>query len=545
MLERLLSKWGFLLYFAVSLLLMGVYWGIGIVGWLNEFQAHQLFGGWYYPKLTALLLLIPTLLIAYPVGLLYDYLSGQGMFGQRSRDAAALRWPRKDMPSKGDKRKSPISIHANCPACQTAYTLGEHLHGKKVRCKKCGDVFLVKKTLSPSDELDEEEDEAAEAREQIQLRPRSSKRPAVYDDEEAPPRRQRKQDDEPSLSQRRRRWILVLALVGGCLTLCLAAGAAVLAIRYGRGMSEMFDSDFGGSWPVRTPPAGYGAGVPEDSIVTLHVIAVTDESTHDAIYGKATALADDGHASYICAARQGERMTVRLGLVRDPQACANKIDFGTVRGVSGRTINVVANRVEGPPPNADDLTMTLYDLKSPMGHRRHDAIQRLKTMAPNERRPEVVRALEEALRKDTNPFDREELVKMLAVWGGKDSVPALLKTLQSLEKHDFPARRAIFHALARLQDERACEPIAVYLEDFPSRHDAAEALKAMGPIAEKAALKRLEHPDQFLRQEVCDILAVIGTKESLPALEKVAAQNDFVVSGKAQTAIQAIKARQK
>lgn len=415
-------------------------------------------------------------------------------------------WPQKDKPPK--KRSDSKSIHATCPGCQTAYTFGERLHGKKVRCKKCGQVFLVKKTASSSPEFDEAEDDVTDTR---------------------------------------NRRVLILALVGGGLTLFVGAVllSAVLFPSLRSAVREQFDSDFRGSWPVPTPPAGYGAGIAEDNIVTLHVAGVADEIAQDAIYGKATALADDGNASFICAAREGNRMTVRLGIVRDPQACADKIDFGTVRRISGRTISVVAHTVEGPAPDADVVTRTLFDLKSPLASRREEAARRLKTMAPNERRAEVARALVEALMKDTNPFNRTEIMAALEVWGTKDSVPGLLNALKSLENHDVFTRQAIFRALARFRDERACEPIALYLEDLPSRHDAAEALKAMGPIAEKAVLKRLENPDPFLRQQVCEILAVIGTKESLPALKRVASQNDFVVSGPAQSAIQAIQARRK
>lgn len=319
----------------------------------------------------------------------------------------------------------------------------------------------------------------------------------------------------------------------------------MLAILRLPGVREQLDSDFRGAWPVPTPPAGYGAGITEDSIVTLHIAGVADQDAQDAIYGKAAALADDGNAGFICAARQGNRMTVRLGIVRDPKACADKIDFGTVRRISGRTISVLASKVEGPPADADVVTRTLFDLKSPLSSRREEAARRLKTMPPNERRAEVARTLVEALQKETNPFNRQEIMEALAVWGTKDAVPDMLKALHSLEKHDFVTRQAIFHVLARLKDERACEPIALYLEDLPSRHDAAEALKAMGSIAEKAVLKRLDKPDPFLRQQVCEILAAIGTKESLPALQKVVAENDFVVSGHAQRAIRAIKSRQK
>jgi HEAT repeat protein len=254
-------------------------------------------------------------------------------------------------------------------------------------------------------------------------------------------------------------------------------------------------------------------------------------------------LADGGRGG-TSSAHLGDRMTILVGPVRDPQACAGKIDFGTVRRVSGRTISVVAHKVEGLPPDTDAVTKAVHDLKSRHFMRRREAAERLKKMAPNARREEVARALQEALAKDdNNPFSQEEILEAFAVWGSKDSVPFLLNALA--EKQDPFTREAIMKALARFQDERACEPLALHLEDAMDRREAAEALKAMGPIAEKAVLKRLQHPDHWVRWEACKILRVIGTKESLAALEKATAEREGFVGDEARGAIQAIKARRK
>jgi HEAT repeat protein len=116
---------------------------------------------------------------------------------------------------------------------------------------------------------------------------------------------------------------------------------------------------------------------------------------------------------------------------------------------------------------------------------------------------------------------------------------------------DKDTRGDAMKALGRLKDERAAEPIAERLEDFFDRHGAEEALKQMGLVAEKAVLARLDHPDWQVRIAVCDVLGVIGTRQSIPPLEKVVAagkdpfsgQNHFVAK-KAEEAIKAIKARQ-
>jgi HEAT repeat protein len=97
-------------------------------------------------------------------------------------------------------------------------------------------------------------------------------------------------------------------------------------------------------------------------------------------------------------------------------------------------------------------------------------------------------------------------------------------------------------ALGRLKDERAAEPLARLLERVPDRHEAIEALTAMGPVAEKAVCQRLRHPGAFVRGDACAIL-IIGTRQSLPQLEEVVAAGDFFSKRNAEKAIQAIRAR--
>jgi hypothetical protein len=65
-------------------------WGIvtdtGIPGWINHAQV-AIWGDRYYQKFTFLIVLIGVLVIAFPAGILYDYLTGQGIFAQKSTDA--------------------------------------------------------------------------------------------------------------------------------------------------------------------------------------------------------------------------------------------------------------------------------------------------------------------------------------------------------------------------------------------------------------------------------------------------------------------------
>ncbi len=188
-------------------------------------------------------------------------------------------------------------------------------------------------------------------------------------------------------------------------------------------------------------------------------------------------------------------------------------------------------------PNADMLTRALHHLKSPSLHVRHEALRKLKDTLPDERRAEVVKALEPML-NDPDIFTRKWAVEAIGVWANKDDVPILLKAMR-----DGDTRHEAMKALGRLKDERAIEPIAQRLEEHSDLHEAGEALKSMGPMAEKAVLARLNHHDWFVRIMVCEILERIGTAQSIPALEG-AEVNDFSIKIQSRNAINAIKARQ-
>jgi HEAT repeat protein len=147
---------------------------------------------------------------------------------------------------------------------------------------------------------------------------------------------------------------------------------------------------------------------------------------------------------------------------------------------------------------------------------------------------------------DADHFTRLWAIEALGVWGTKDAVPSLLKAMKDKE-----SRGDAMKALGRLKDERAAEPIAERLEEFFDQHEAAEALKQMGPVAEKAVLARLNHHDLHVRITACDILAVIGTQKSIPPLEKVVAAGKdpfageaHLVAMKAEQAIKSIRSRQ-
>lgn len=196
--------------------------------------------------------------------------------------------------------------------------------------------------------------------------------------------------------------------------------------------------------------------------------------------------------------------------------------------------------MDNPFAEPRDLAEALDFLQNGDGLRRKvtvEWLQRQKVDAGKQR--QVVQALAARL-DDQDVGSRDALNKALAAWAGKDDIPVLIK---ALDKQSPFGKDALMEALVKLQDPRGIEEVAKRLTVDGDRHSAAKALKAAGPSAEKIVLPYLDNPVLFVKWDACDILKEIGTKESLPALQKAAAVNQ--TKFKAQAAIRAINARQK
>jgi predicted Zn finger-like uncharacterized protein len=436
-----------------------------------------------------------------------------------------------------------MPIPTTCPSCQTVYPLADHLRGKKVRCKNCGAAIQV--GHSPTSQVTEEADDDGQYRIQTEAR-EPSRSPNRTDDDERPRRRQRDDRDEPKIKSNHG---LIIGLAVGCgaLLLLMLVGGGILAFILLGNDSTSNTPNSGANVippqaiPPRPQAAPPGAGGEADNAgpVFVHVSGVNSEIMRDAIQEKLRQLVDPGPVAFVHGFEVNGQLTFHVMPVKDPQAFAAKINFGKVQSVQGRNITMIAGKIEGiPGPDADSVERALFDLKSSDFFKRQQAVQKLKDALPDQRRAEVCKALA-PLVNDPNRLIRQWAVEALGVWGTKESVPVLLKAMD-----DNETRRAAIEALGRLKDERAVEPIASRLEENLDRRTASEALKRMGPIAEEAVLKRLSHPDRQVARTACDILVAIGTKKSLPELQKIVAGGNAVLKRKAQEAIQAINARE-
>ena len=196
-----------------------------------------------------------------------------------------------------------------------------------------------------------------------------------------------------------------------------------------------------------------------------------------------------------------------------------------------------AKEAEAKRPLDDkDVKALLADLKSPAKARA--AADKLAKGPANDQREQVAKALAKLL-ADKDDGMRTSAAKALAVWGSSDNVPALIKVLQS--DNGFLKSEAI-KALGAIKDERGAEAVAKQLP--ADRHNAREALEAMGPMAEPYVVPLLADLDEGVRSEACKILAKIGTDKSRSALETLAQRERGFDVGEAKKALKDIASRE-
>jgi HEAT repeat protein len=380
-----------------------------------------------------------------------------------------------------------MAMRSTCSNCGRIYTLGDHLAGKTVRCKECGATFEVRAEPRRG-EAGEEASEAgrgAGMNLQIQARPDSPKGLPVLREAE-PSRRRGDHDDEMDVRRPRRgnRGLLIGVIVGSIGLVLLLGGSLAAVLVFVGGSGEPEESvDVRGPWPEPPP-----VRVAPDSYVILQAAGLGDEWTREAFEDNLQAVFA---GNLLLSSASGDRKTFVLVPVLDVQAFVQKLAFCSVRSVVGRTITVVARKVEGPPPDADALTKALFRLKSANPSRRAESLRKLKEAPPDARRGEVAKALTSLL-NDADKSVRREAAEALGAWADKDSLPTLLTALRDKE-----TRPPALKALERLKD------------GWPEarRREVAKALEAL-----------LDDPDNSVRREGIAALGTWADKDSQPAL---------------------------
>jgi HEAT repeat protein len=185
------------------------------------------------------------------------------------------------------------------------------------------------------------------------------------------------------------------------------------------------------------------------------------------------------------------------------------------------------------------VDQTLLDLKAADPKRRFAAaswVEQRDLQAP--RRAELAKAVEPLVaERQANVF--QPAIKALLKLGTADNIPAFEAFLKSGIPYD---RRDIYHFLGKTKDARAAV-LLVHELDARDRGVARDALKECGPAAEGVVCKVLEGDQRQARLDAVNVLQVIGTKASVPSLEKAKNDKDPMVKEGAKKALKLIAER--
>lgn len=191
------------------------------------------------------------------------------------------------------------------------------------------------------------------------------------------------------------------------------------------------------------------------------------------------------------------------------------------------------------PLDAAERDQVLADLKSNEQGRFLRRLLQLKTQPPKEPDAEMAGAMAAYLTHD-NLSIRHSAASALEHWATEGTAPALLA---ALDDESPVVRHAAMNGLAAIKSERAAEPIAARLAENQDRLSASRALKALGPVAEAAVSKQADHEEWVVRSEVCQILAEIGTRQSIKTLERLANDPNRLVQQRARQALESVQKR--
>jgi len=115
--------------------------------------------------------------------------------------------------------------------------------------------------------------------------------------------------------------------------------------------------------------------------------------------------------------------------------------------------------------------------------------------------------------------------------------------LDQMTSTDAKTLKLATELLIQLKDVRVVKALAFQLADPKETYRAGTYLIQIGSSAESEVIPYLRSEDAATRRRAADVLAKIGTKASIPDLEKAAKDSDFFAKSAAASALGAIKGR--
>ncbi len=345
-----------------------------------------------------------------------------------------------------------MAIQTSCPNCEARYTLADTQRGKKVRCRKCSEIFTVKGADAPEPAVAKSGKNLRKDALQSSPRPPAkftpppktkpaAKRARDRDDEDEDEDRS---DDKPSVKKKPKSSTpMVLMIIGGILlVLLLCGGGGTFAVYW---------------WVSSTVKSG-----------------IDDIAQNIPQVDPNAPLPAPGDPNF-------------------PNFGNNPLlDFSQPK----------------------DLNEALDWVKNGDANKKNKGADWMaKATVDNGRQKEVAAELEKLV---TNPNTKHAGLHALAPWAGQDDAPTLLREMDAdngLWQFDA-AGGTMADALIRLQYQPAAAVFARHMTDFGFGHGpAARRLAAMGAaLAEKDVLQYMDSPNNDARNEAAGLLRTFGTK---------------------------------
>jgi hypothetical protein len=186
------------------------------------------------------------------------------------------------------------------------------------------------------------------------------------------------------------------------------------------------------------------------------------------------------------------------------------------------------------------LDKALDDLERGAGAARQAALELLIKAEPNQHRPAVAKKLA-ALAKSPDDTTQKLAVRPLGRWATREEMPVLIGFL---EHKDVNVRNETLQFVGKHRDARAVTAVVRCYREFSTRYHGEQALKDLGPVAEKEVLLLTMDSDFGIKTGAFRVIKEIGTELSKPAME-AAAKGDITTQDLAQQALKAINERSK
>ena len=328
------------------------------------------------------------------------------------------------------------------------------------------------------------------------------------------------------------------------------------------GFRRGFPSRFGRAEPkekvVRTIPAiqrvSYRLGKETDGRVTIHktyefITTDDDANPYFSTKGKSEIVFDknagqlvsvDYTANVVTNDEDGRTETpisVKVNQ-RDAAEVARERAEAIARGQELRK----QKELERTVPNPERVDAEL-DALATLGRRpAWTVLQKLAPLAVVPEKRDAVLNVARQYLNDSSDFTASAAAKILAKWATKDDVDEL-RTIMAERHHMYrDAEKEAIRKLLEFKDVRSFAAIIKLTSDGSLRRDLKSMLINYGPKMEQSILNEFDGiSDTFARMTLVEVLAEIGTEDSLPLLEGLTDQPH--VRTPAKRAIQAIGRR--